>query len=117
MSAVPAENNEPAVSPRVSGFNWGALAATPAWLFRNGFWGSCLLYCFFWFYCWPLIVPMRFLFFVRGTQWSWGNGRRWHSFEQFADSQYAWGFAGRVLLTFEALSIVTSVHSWLTNDH
>jgi hypothetical protein len=116
MSAVPAEDNQPAELPRVSAWNWGALAATPAWLFRNGFWGSCLCYCVLWLFCWPLAIPMRFLFFVRGTQWSWGNGRRWRSFEQFADSQYAWGFAGRILLLFEAAIIVRWIHLWLTGD-
>ncbi len=79
----------PQASPRVfRDANWGALAATPAWRVSQRFLGLVLCaIAFSWLFCWPLaVLNARILFFVRGTQWSWWNGRRWRSFEEFADS-------------------------------
>lgn len=87
-------------------FNWGALTLTPLWLIRNGFLLSFVLYILMSIFVWPLSVAFSILFFVKGTEWSWGDGRRWKNYEEFADSQFAWGFVGKIIL-------ILSVASWL----
>ncbi len=87
-------------------FNWGALTLTPLWLIRNGFLLSFVLYILASIFVWPLSVAFSILFFVKGTEWSWGGGRRWKNHEEFAESQFAWSFVGKIIL-------ILSITTWL----
>lgn len=90
----------------LDGLNWGALALTPFWLIRNGFLLTFLIYLGLVALTGPFALVISLLFFVRGTKWSWGDGQRWQSFEQFADSQYIWGYIGKVSLLLQLAAIV-----------
>ena len=93
-------------TPDIQRYNWGALGITPLWLIRNGFWLTSVLYFILAAYFWPGTYVISMLFFIKGNAWSWGNGNRWNNAEEFAESQYAWGFVGILLLTLQALAIV-----------
>jgi hypothetical protein len=109
MSTEPVEPSVPAQpSQPVSGLNWGALAITAPWLIRNGFWVSFLVYLVLLFHAWPLSLLVSVLFFLRGTQWSWGGGRRWKSHDDFVESQRIWGAFGKV-----AVAVNVVVFGWL----
>ncbi|WP_146151885.1 hypothetical protein [Ahniella affigens] len=90
----------------LDGLNWGALALTSFWLIRNGFLLTFLIYLGLLVMTGPFALVISLLFFVRGTKWSWGNGQRWQSFDQFADSQYIWGYIGKVSLLLQLAAIV-----------
>jgi len=87
-------------------FNWGALILTPLWLIRNGFLLSFVLYILLSIFVWPLSIAISILFFIKGSKWSWGGGRRWKNYEEYAESQFAWGFVGKIVL-------ILSVTAWL----
>jgi hypothetical protein len=79
----------------LKGLNWGALVFTPLWLFRNGFLVSFAVYLVCGYLSMWLPLAMSTLFFFKGTQWSWGNGNRWKSYDQFADSQAVWNLVAK----------------------
>jgi len=85
--------------------NWGALGVTLLWLIRNGFWLTALIYIVLAAYLWPAALCLSLVFFVKGTEWSWGGGRRWNSFEEFERSQSVWAFAGVVVLSVQLLAL------------
>ncbi len=96
-------------------YNLGALGVTPLWLFRNGFWLSCVFYIVFAIYFWPGALVISLLFFIKGTTWSWGNGQRWSSAQEFYDSQHLWGIIGGVLLFLQAMAIVLWLSMYTKN--
>ena len=91
----------------VRGLSWGALVFPPLWLLRNGFWFSALLYVVLVLYFWPLSLVLVVLFFIFGARWSWAEGQRWRSYEQFLDSRFAWDFSAFVMLS--ALGVIVSL--------
>lgn len=96
-----------------SALNWGALGLTGIWLLRNGFLLSLVLYLVALRYFWPAAILMSFLFFFKGSAWSWGNGRRWKDIEEFADSQYFFNFIGKILLGFQLAFAIAALYLWL----
>lgn len=99
------EQNAEVSRSEIARWNWGALGLTPLWLIRNGFLITALLYLIIAHYLPLLNIVIGLLFFWRGTRWSWGNGRRWKTYEEFADSQHAWNFAGKIACFLLALWI------------
>ena len=95
-------NGKTKVEPRL---NWGALGITLLWLIRNGFWLTALIYIASAAYFWPAALLLSLVFFVRGTEWSWGGGQRWNSVEEFERSQSVWAFVGVVLLSMQLLAL------------
>lgn len=93
----------------VRALNWGAFALTPFWLVRNGFLLTFVLYIGLAFVSEWLLIGISILFFLKGTQWSWGSGNRWKSFEQFAESQAVWNLTGKICLLGLAVYAVISV--------
>ena len=75
-------------------WSWGALFLTPLWLFRNGFWITAAVCGVLWFAFPPAAFLFSLLFFLFGARWSWGGGKRWKSFEEFASSQWNWNIVG-----------------------
>ncbi len=78
--------------------NLGAFLLTPIWCIRNGFWISAAIAIIGYASYWPLGVAVSLVFFIMGNRWSWGNGERWDSFEQFSDSQYLMSGVSLVVL-------------------
>jgi hypothetical protein len=90
------EDSSSAEVPDTSNLNWGAFGVTPFWLFANGFWASLLAYAALVYISPWLGLPVSVLFLIKGTEWSWGKGHRWKSYEQFAETQAAWTIWGYV---------------------
>lgn len=103
------ENSTPGI-PETSKLNWGAFGVTPFWLFANGFWFSLLAYAALVYLSPWLGLPVSAVFLFKGTEWSWGEGRRWKSYEQFAETQATWtvwGYVGMLgAIAFAALELV-----------
>lgn len=91
-------------SRKVRGLSWGALVFAPFWLLRNGFWMSAVVYVVCAIYVWPASLIIGILFFIFGARWSWGQGNRWHSYEQFVHSKFSWDF-----LALVAMSALTTI--------
>jgi len=88
-------------------WNWGAFFLTPFWLVRNGFLVTLAVYLVLAFtYPWTTI-PISVLFLIKGNDWSWDEGRRWKSIEEFADSQYIWNIVGLAIGVLLGLSLLT----------
>lgn len=86
--------------------NWGALGLTPFWLLRNGFFLTLVIFCVLALFSPLLTLPISFVFWLRGTRWSWGNGQRWPNYDSFAESQAGFNLVG-IAATVAALTFLT----------
>lgn len=95
--------------------NWGALTLTPLWLIRNGFLLSFLFYILLSIFVWPLSIAVSILFFIKGSEWSWGGGRRWKNYEEFSESQFTWNFVGIIIILLSVSALLwTSYPDWFS---
>jgi hypothetical protein len=103
------DNTDTINNSKLRRLNWGALGITLLWLIRNGFLVSAVLYVVFALYLWPATYLISAIFFLKGTEWSWGDGNRWKSAEEFEESQFAWAFVGCLLLILQLIAFAYSL--------
>jgi hypothetical protein len=96
------ENTEQSISSEqigleINNINVGAFLITPIWCFANGFWLSALACIIAYSFFWPLGILISLLFLFKGNEWSWKNGDRWDSLEEFNESQFMMTFVGLII--------------------
>ena len=104
-----------AISPNFK--NWGAFFLTPAWLVRNGFLLTFIIYlALSWAFGIYSALPFSFIFLFFGSKWSWGKGNRWNTYQEFVESQKLWNIAGFVIfIAFIAYATYTIYVTGLEN--
>jgi hypothetical protein len=100
---TPTETGSKKDDIRLGKLNWGALVFTPLWLARNGFWIPAILYVISAILYFPVAIIIAVVFFIKGTEWSWGDGTRWNNYEEFRFSQNTWNNAGLIGLAVALL--------------
>ncbi len=104
---------QPAGTPNLSKWNWGAFFLTWIWGVFNGTWITLLFLVIVILYIIPIVqfiaplaeIAFRIFLGVKGTEWAWKN-KQWSSAESFEHTQSTWAKVGIGLFLFGIIIIV-----------